>query len=113
MALMRRNTITKDGTPGSQVLVARPDDFNGFEHVWDFLTMRAWPDTHKVRQTGSVLLFSDDTGLKVRLQDNDCDQVAFALIDTEAGVWQSVEAMLTAVQTDWRPYVRPGGGRRK
>lgn len=110
MALQRRQTVQvgKDGAGASGMTY--PDDLQNCPTVWEFLTLQKWPDG-KPRQTGSILFFLDGAGVKVRLMDNDCEQCAFGVIDTAEGLWASVEAMLTAVSTDWRPVAKGGSGR--
>jgi hypothetical protein len=113
MALMRRNTVSPagDGDPGRGLSV--PDEMANCPTAWEFLTMASWPDTKKPRELGSVLFFVDGAGLKCRLMDNDAGQCAFGVIQTDEGVWNGVEAMLTSTSTDWRPVAKGSAPRRK
>lgn len=112
MALIRRGQHKMDGKDGTPAVMACPPDLEAYEGVWDFLSVTTWPDDKKPRATGSVLLFCDQAGLKCRLQDNDAELVAFALLDLSQSVWASIDAMLLSTQTDWRPSGRPGGRRK-
>lgn len=101
MALLRKNTIRSTGSDPVNSL-AQPDDFNGCPALWEFLTMTMWEEDGSKRETGTVLVFSDATGLKVMLNDRDSRKVAFAVVDAETGLLASLEGMLTSVTTDWR-----------
>lgn len=78
----------------------------------DFIMMTAWPEDGSERKTGSLLVFVQDGHVKVRLVDNDADQVAFWAAGTLTGALQVVEEALESGTGDWRAQ-RPFPGPKK
>lgn len=57
----------------------------------------------KRRKRTTLLLFSDDGGAKVCLNDKDNGRVAFLTLETTEDMLEFVESKLEAMDVDWRP----------
>lgn len=115
MALQRRPSGV--GRP-VRPMGADPDDGfrQSFPHLWEFVTLEAWPDGGEDRVPGSFLVFLQDGMVKVMLADKDAQEVCFV---TAGSVWEALlraESVLMSGEGDWRPdRQRKGqqGGRRR
>lgn len=81
----------------------QPTEFESYPASWEFLTMGVWEEDGSRRETGTVLLFADNGGLKLMLNDRDGAKVSFAVVDSAEGILGTLEALLLSAATDWRP----------
>lgn len=112
MGLLRKNTVRQSDAAGAGG-VRRPDELASYPALSEFLFSTVWDEDNSKRETGTVLLFADAAGLKVMVNDRDGGRVAFAVVDAEEGILDTLEAMLLSTSTDWRVAKQGGQQRRK
>lgn len=70
--------------------------------LWEFLTVTSWPDGGGRRETGSLVVFTEDGGLKACLSDRDGGNVAFVAGRGLFEILEALEAGLVGDDLDWR-----------
>ena len=109
MGLLRRHVA--GSSPSAAVAYAGDHaDLANCDCTLEFLTMTEWSPGGDPRTPGTVLFFYDSGRLKVMLNDKDASMVAFGCASLTGGLWEEVEGMLLAKDTDWRPS-RPSKSR--
>jgi len=101
VALIKKHTIKGKVVDGKYEL-PQPTEFESYPATWEFLTMMVWEEDQSKRETGTILVFADGTGLKVMLNDRDRGSLAFATVKEPAGLLETVEAVLLDPEHEWK-----------
>lgn len=102
MALQRRQSVVESGAPVPKD-PSRDAFAKRWPSVWEFVTSEWWIPGQESRVPGSLLLFLQDGLVKVRLKDNERQEVLFLTGQGIEEVLRLAEEALATGKGEWRP----------
>lgn len=103
-----QKALASRGVGGAGVGASDADLAAACPALHEFLTLSVLPDG-RVRQTSTLLVFSEGQVWKAVLNERDGDLSLWATADTLQGLWHELEARLTAPVVEWRAKRPPAG----
>jgi len=90
-----------DNGTGAKVAAADGEFEKKYPTLWAFLTDTTW-STGETRETGSVLIFSQEGQWKAMIKDKDSGHIAFVTKGTFKTLLEALERGLVEEKLDWR-----------
>lgn len=99
-ARFRRNGSSDNGT-GTAAPPADSEFEKRYPTLWAFLTDSKW-STGEARETGSILIFTQEGQWKAMVKDKDSGYIAFVTKNTFKSLLEALERGLVEEKLDWR-----------
>lgn len=91
-----------DNGTGTKVVASDSEFEKKYPMLWAFLTDEKW-SSGETRETGSVLIFTQEGQWKAMVKDKDSAHIAFVTKGTFKTLLDALERGLVEEKLDWRP----------